>query len=206
MNLPLEHIFIPSQVPSEKLMVVLHGRGDSAEGFTFLPEQLRIDEMNYLLLNAPERYYTGYSWYDLPPNQLSGIERSRELLTQTLDALFANGYSPEETYLFGFSQGSLLTLEFGARYGRALAGYIGISGYIYDAPRILKEMNPDVNADNWLVTHGTHDDVLDVRTTRAQVAMLKEGGFNIDYREYRKTHTVLPEELDDIREWIAERF
>ena len=187
-------------------MVVLHGRGDSAEGFTFLPEQLRIDEMNYLLLNAPERYYTGYSWYDLPPNQLSGIERSRELLTQTLDTIFANGYTPEETFLFGFSQGSLLTLEFGARYGKALAGYIGISGYIYDAQRILKEMNPDVNANNWLVTHGTHDDVLDVRETRKQVSVLKEGGFVIDYREYRKPHTVLPEELDEIREWIAERF
>ena len=87
-NLPLNNIFIPSKVPSQKLMIILHGRGDSSRGFTFLPSYLNIDEMNYLLLDAPYYYYGGYSWYDLPPNQLEGIAQSSAILADILDTLF----------------------------------------------------------------------------------------------------------------------
>lgn len=186
-------------------MVVLHGRGDSATGFAFLPQALRLEEMNYVLLNAPDFYYTGYSWYDLPPGQLPGILRSRRVLEELFDALFEEGYAPEETFLFGFSQGCLLTVEFGARYRHALAGYIGISGYVYDPALVLKQLNPHANAGNWLITHGHHDDVLDIRETRRHVLTLQEGGLDIDYREYPKGHTVSPKELEEIREWILRR-
>jgi len=67
-------------------------------------------------------------------------------------------------------------------------------------------LNPEVNRGDWLITHGTKDDILPVETTRAQMKVLKDGGFEIDYREYPKTHTVdLERELPDIRSWIADR-
>jgi phospholipase/carboxylesterase len=153
-NLPLHNIILASQIPSDKLIVILHGRGDSSEGFRFFPQMMGFDDVNYLLLDAPFEYFTGFSWYDLPPNQLPGIEYSKNILTQTFDLLFEDKYTPEKTILFGFSQGSLLTFEFGTRYQHALAGYIAISGYIFDAPKILTEINPIVNQDNWLCTHG----------------------------------------------------
>lgn len=203
MNLPLTHIWQPAASASQRLVIVLHGRGDSAEGFLWLQEELGIDELNFLLLNAPDQYYTGYSWYDLPPNQHPGIQRSGELLTRTLEQVEREGYSPDQTFLFGFSQGCLMTLEFGSRYSRALAGYIGISGYCYDPDGILREMNPAVNSGNWLITHGTRDDILPLEVTRAQIRRLREGGFRIDYREYPKTHTIDPErEIAEIREWL----
>ena len=48
-NLPLDSLFFPSQVPSTKLIIVLHGRGDSAEGFRFFPEELGFKDVKYLL-------------------------------------------------------------------------------------------------------------------------------------------------------------
>lgn len=205
-ELPLDSLFFPSRTPSKKLMIVLHGRGDSAEGFRFLPKELGFDDLNYLLINAPIEYYTGFSWYDLPPNQLPGIQYSRSVLTQLLDKVFEGEFEPSQTLLFGFSQGALLTFEFGARYHHALAGYVGISGYIYDAQKILLEMNPLVNQSNWLCTHGTIDDVLYIGETREQIKALQNGGFKIDYREYRKTHTIDTHELLEIKEWIQSRL
>ena len=206
MNLPLTHIWQGAAHPSHQLMVVLHGRGDSAHGLDWLKDQLDLDSMNYLLLNAPNRYYTGFSWYDLPPNQLPGIVQSRNLLTEVFGETQRAGYPPDRTFLFGFSQGCLMTLEFGSRYKQPLAGYIGISGYCYDAAAILREMNPAVNAGNWLITHGTEDDLLPVETTRAQINTLKAGGFEIEYREYPKPHTIDPNrELGQIKEWLRAR-
>ena len=201
-NLPLDNIFIPSKVPSKKVMIILHGRGDSSEGFTGLPQFLDIDEMNYLLLDAPFEYFSGLSWYQLPPDQLPGIEYSSKMLEKTLDLLFEEEFNAEESFLFGFSQGSLLTFEFGARYHKVLAGYIAVSGYIYDADHLLAEMNPDLMEANWLCTHGTYDNVLPFAKSKSQIEILQEGGFDIEFKAYEKDHTLDREELQEIASWM----
>ncbi|PHQ57394.1 MAG: serine esterase [Sulfurimonas sp.] len=204
-NLELENIFIPAKVPSKKLMIILHGRGDSSEGFVGFPPFLALDDMNYILFDAPFEYFTGHSWYQLPPDQLPGIEYSSNLLTKDLDTLFESDFNANESFLFGFSQGALLTFEFGARYHKVLAGYIAISGYIFDVPALLEEMNPDVNAKNWLCTHGTSDPVLSYETSKEQIQMLQDGGFDIEFKTYDKEHNIDRDELSMISQWIQER-
>lgn len=204
----LKHQWHLSKTGSRKnLMIVLHGRGDSPEGFTWLPSELAIPDLNYLMLQAPDSYYDGFSWYDLPPNQLPGIKRSRDLLSGVFTEIEKEGYLPENCFLFGFSQGCLMTLEFGARFPRKLKGYIGISGYCYDVKALLKEAIPEIiHQGDWLITHGTEDPVLPIEETRAQMKELMAGGFKMDYREYNKTHTLDPrEEIPYIREWIMTR-
>ena len=205
-NLPLNNIFIPSKVPSKKLMIILHGRGDSSDGFTFLPEYLAIDEMNYILLDAPYDYYGGFSWYDLAPHQLEGIEYSRKVLTEVLDTLFEEEFNADGSFLFGFSQGSLLTFEFGARYEKVLAGYIAVSGYIYDADTLLQEMNQDVKASCWLCTHGIYDEVLPYNTSVEQIETLQNGGFDIEFKSYQKDHTIAEDELMMLAEWVKNKL
>lgn len=204
-DLPLNNIFIPSKTASKKLMVILHGRGDSYRGFTFLPAYLDLEDMNYLLLNAPYFYYGGFSWYDLPPNQLEGIVYSSGILADIFDTLFEEEFNAEESFLFGFSQGALLTFEFGARYEKVLAGYIAVSGYIYDPQNLLKEMNPHVNHSNWLCTHGIYDDILPFETTRSQIEFLQNNGFDITFKSYPKEHSIAEDELQMIAEWIKTR-
>lgn len=208
MKLPLSYIWQPANDDgSNRLMIVLHGRGDSSRGFLWLQDELDIDPLNYLLLDAPNSYYPGFSWYDLPPNRLPGVLQSRGLLTDVLRETGKRGYPPERTFLFGFSQGCLMTLEFGARHKDRLAGYIGVSGYCHDTESLLGEMNPEVNRGDWLITHGTQDDVVDVKTTRAQMRRLQDAGFKMDYREYVKPHTIDSDrELADIRDFLQKRI
>ena len=205
LNLKLKNLFSPSKTPSKKLMILLHGRGDSSLGLTGIPPHFNRDDMNYLLLDAPYDYFGGRSWYDLPPNQLEGIEYSSQILTEILDELFEEQFEASESFLFGFSQGSLLTFEFGARYHKVLAGYIAISGYIYDAEKLLKEMNPKVKEAKWLCTHGTQDGVLAYATSKAQVEVLQNGGFDIEFHAYAKEHTIVIEELELIGEFMKNR-
>jgi len=205
-NLELENTFIPSKIPSKKLMIILHGRGDSSEGFVTLPSFFDIDAMNYILFNAPFEYLNGFSWYQFPPNQLPGIEYSSKLLTKDLDKLFESDFIANESFLFGFSQGSLLSFEFGARYHKVLAGYIAISGYIYDARKLLQDMNSAVNDSNWLCTHGKEDPVLDFKATHAQVKILQDDNFNIEFKAYNKDHSIDRDELTMITEWIKKRL
>ena len=67
--------FIPAAgPPSRRLMIVLHGLGDSLEGWLWLPAALQLPWLNFLLVNAPDRYYGGWSWYDIETGD--GIEAS----------------------------------------------------------------------------------------------------------------------------------
>ena len=199
--------WVPAPTPSGKLLVVLHGRGDSSQGFHWMPEALAFRELNYLLVNAPDDYYGGRSWYALPPDQASGVLRSRDLLDRLFDELLTQGYAPAEIGLLGFSQGSLMTLEWGARSALALGAYVGISGYCLDAARLLAERSHSCSVQSWLITHGRHDDVLDHESTRQQIAELERGGFRLRFETYAKGHTIDPrDELPAVRRFLADRL
>lgn len=205
-DLPLYNIFYPSKIPSKKMMIILHGRGDSSKGFTWLPPILGFEDMNYLLLDAPYEYFGGCSWYDLPPNQLIGIAHSSSLLADILDELFEEEFDASQSFLFGFSQGALLTFEFGARYEKKLAGYIAVSGYLYDEENLLKEMTPALKNANWFCTHGTSDEVLPYDISKAQIDKLQSKEFNIEFKSYDKAHTMVEDEVADIKSWMQSKM
>lgn len=201
----LETEFFPAP-NSNKLLVVLHGRGDSSAGFRWLPDALRLD-LNYLLVNAPDPYVIGRSWYDLPPNQTPGVLRSMGLLDGLFGEIVDHGYELANVALLGFSQGCLMTLEFGSRTSLDLAGFIGISGYCLDPDAILDEMHPLAMQEKWLITHGTQDAVLPFDVTDRQMLRLQAGGLPIEFRAYDKAHTIDPvQELGHIRDFLSRRL
>lgn len=201
------HAFIAAEEPSARLMLVLHGRGDSLEGFLWLPEALGDPRVNFLLLDGPDRYFIGYSWYDLPPEQGPGILRSRALLQGLLRDLAAQGWPSAQTLLFGFSQGCLMSIDVGLRHGEPLAGIVGISGYAHFLDRLAAELHPQALRQAWLITHGSHDSALPVERSRAQVERLRQAGLPIAWHEFPKDHEIDPDqEWPLVRRWIAARW
>src|SRR5439155_11821011 len=109
---------------SHRLMIMLHGLGDSLEGYRWFPEAINLPWLNYLLVNAPDEYYGGYSWYDFAGDMAAGVQRSSRLLFDLLDAQSAKVVPSDQIILGGFSQGCLMSLEVGLRYPRKLAGLL----------------------------------------------------------------------------------
>ena len=136
---------------SKRLMIMLHGLGDSIEGYRWLPEAMGLPWMNYLLVNAPDEYYGGYSWFDFAGNIVPGVERSRRLLFDLLDSLRTKGFPIEQITFGGFSQGCLMSIEVGLRYPHRFAGIVGISGYAAFLDRLEAEMNPQARRQAWLI-------------------------------------------------------
>jgi phospholipase/carboxylesterase len=193
--------FIPAAEPREpRLMIVLHGLGDSLEGWSWLPDALRLPWLNFLLVNAPEAYGPGFSWYDIETGE--GIARSRQLLFQLLDGL--KEYPARQIILSGFSQGCLMSLEVGARYPQRLAGIVGISGYLQEPERLVKELSPVARQQRFLVTHGLHDPLIPIQKVRGQIALLREAGLQIGWCEFAKAHTVAGEaEVAVVRQFVT---
>jgi phospholipase/carboxylesterase len=194
---------IPSLEKSNRLLIMLHGLGDSIEGYRWLPPALNLRWLNYLLVNAPDEYYGGYSWYDFIGDIAPGVGRSKKLLFDLLNAQKAEGFPPEQIILGGFSQGCLMSLEVGLRYPHRLAGIIGISGYVCNPETLVKELSPVALQQRLLITHGELDPLIPFAMVREQVNMLKAAGLNVEWHEFVKAHTIAGEpELEVVRNFI----
>jgi len=200
----LKSEFIPAEKKdSHRLMIMLHGLGDSVEGHRWLPEALNLPWLNYLLVNAPDEYYGGYSWYDFAGDIAPGVERSRKLLFTLLDGQPARGFPIEQIVLGGFSQGSLMAIDVGLRYPHRFAGIVGISGYVCAPEQLVKELSPVAFQQRLLLTHGTLDPMIPFNKVREQINFLKSAGLHIEWHEFVKAHTIAGEpELAVIREFV----
>lgn len=200
------HFVAAQEKGSRHLMVVLHGLGDSAEGFRWLPEAMQLPWLNYLLVNAPDEYFGGYSWYNIYDQPHVGIERSRPLLFALLEQQRDAGFPTEKTFVFGFSQGCLMTLEAALRFPHRLAGLIGISGYAHEPEQAVRELSPVALQQEILMTHGSTDPLIPIDKVRAQVQLLQKAGLRIGWREFAKAHTIAgEEEIGVIRQFVRDR-
>jgi phospholipase/carboxylesterase len=190
---------------SKRLLIALHGLGDSMEGYRNVPEMLRIPSLNCLLVNAPDPYYGGYSWYNFAGDPAPGILRSRALLTKLLDSLRPN-FPSEQTVVLGFSQGCLMTLETCLRYPHKLGALVGISGYLHEEKALARELSPVAREQKIIWTHGTRDPLIPLASVRGQVETLKAAGLNIAWHEFPKEHTIVPQEVAIIRNFVLTSF
>ena len=203
-----QHRYVPAKQKSnrERVVIVLHGLGDSLRGFSFLPEALRIDEFSYLMLNAPDEYYGGFSWYEFQGDKDVGIRRSRILLLNLLKELNDQGVASRDIYLFGFSQGCLMSVDLGLRAPEIFGGICGVSGYVGLMQEYPEQFSPVAKDQHFLITHGHQDPMVPFEPAAKQFQQLHAMGINIEFRAYDKVHTILEEELNDIAAWFRGRM
>jgi phospholipase/carboxylesterase len=196
--------FIPAaEKNSRRIFVALHGLGDSPAGWRWLPSALDLPWLNYLLVNAPDEYFGGYSWFDYPGDSAPGIHRSRKLLFELLDDLRAKNFPADQITLGGFSQGCLMTIESGLRYPHRLAGLVGISGWVFEIENLLRDLTPVARTQRLLVTHGHFDPLIPFANVREQVRQLQAAGLDVQWQEFPKEHTIYgTEEIAVIREFV----
>jgi phospholipase/carboxylesterase len=55
------------------------------------------------------------------------------------------------------------------------------------------------------IGHGTHDPVIGVQFGRSARERLEQAGAEVTYRESPMAHSVDPEYLDELRDWVSAR-
>lgn len=109
-------------------MVMVHGRGATADSMLSLADALDIDGFAFL---APQA--SGNTWYPnsflapMPSNE-PGISSGIEAISSVVARIDAAGIPPERTVLLGFSQGACLSVEYSARNASRYGGIACLSG------------------------------------------------------------------------------
>jgi phospholipase/carboxylesterase len=119
-----------------KVLILLHGRGGSAEDILSLSSYLDVKDFSLLAPQATNHTWYPYSFLAPPAENEPWLSSALSVLDQMVEELLAQGIRRDQLYFLGFSQGACLTLEFvtrnAARYGGVIAftgGLIGDSLY-----------------------------------------------------------------------------
>ena len=213
----LETLEIETAPNPRSSVIWLHGLG--ADGYDFEPIvrelDLPPDAIRFVFPHAPMMPVTinqGFvmrAWYDIRAADIGaetdekGIRASAKQVGEMVDAEIAGGIAPQRIVLAGFSQGGAVVLQAGLRYGKQLAGIIGLSTYLPLADSLDSEKS-DVNAGiPILLAHGSADPVISVDLAYRSLEKLEQEGYAVEWHEYKgMPHSVSEQEIFHIAEWL----
>ncbi|MCW5965675.1 MAG: alpha/beta fold hydrolase [Bryobacterales bacterium] len=185
-------------------LILLHGRGGSAEDIFGLAPMLGMDDLLFLAPEAP-----GNTWY--PFSFLSPIAQNEPSLSAALEtvarmvevaAAAAGGAS--RVVLAGFSQGACLSLEYAARNPQSYGGVVALSGGLIGPPGTVWNQDGDFGGTPVFLGCSDVDPHIPVTRVRESTTHLRAMGANVTERIYPGMgHTINDDELDAFRQILA---
>ena len=185
------------------VVILLHGRGATAEGILGLAGAFGVDGVAYL---APQAATS--QWY--PRRFLEPVEANEPWLTSALAKVGSvvehardAGFRRDQIAIGGFSQGACLAVEFLGRNARRWGAGFAFSGGLIGA-----ELDPDTYGDDLAGTpvfFGCSDRDAHVPEARVHdsAALLEARGADTDVRIYPgMPHTVNDDEVGAVREML----
>ncbi len=192
-------------------VVLLHGRGGSAEDILGLASAFDLPGIAYL---APEA--VGHTWY--PLSFMAPREANEPYLSSALAKVDAVVHSIEQAGLernriivAGFSQGACLATEFvashPARYGGLIAftgGLIGAPGTVKPGPDHVTGAGAELAGTPALFSSGDPDPHVPWQRVEESATILRSMGAAVTTKRYPgRPHTVTPAELAAARSLLA---
>ena len=194
----------PAAPAARLALILVHGRGASAEDIMGIAEALRLEDVHYV---APQA--AGNTWY--PYSFLSPIERNEPGISSglaridtLLQSLEAEGLPAERVALLGFSQGACLSLEFAARHPRRYAGVFGLSGGLIGPPGTPRTESGSTAGTPVFLGCSDVDPHIPLERVHESADVFRRLGAQVDERIYRGMgHTVNADEIEAIRTVLA---
>jgi phospholipase/carboxylesterase len=188
-------------------IILLHGRGASAEDILGLVNEFQMPGTAYL---APEA--EGHTWY--PYSFLAPIERNEPWLTSALDLVAAileklkgSGMPSEKVALVGFSQGACLSTEFVARNPRRYAGLVAFTGGLIGPEGTAFQYSGDLKGTPCFLGSGDPDPHVPWERVKESASALSALGGKVTLKRYPgMPHTISEDEISEAKKLLSGAF
>jgi phospholipase/carboxylesterase len=148
------------------------------------------------------------AWYDIKSMDmesradLDGVIDSSQRIEQLIRAEIASGIDSKKIMLIGFSQGGVIALHLGARFTQPIAGIVALSTYMCAPQSLLAEKSVENQNTAVFFAHGQQDEVVPLFLGNSAFQVMKENGYNVEWKEYTMQHNVCMPEIADISTFI----
>ncbi|MFU8883432.1 MAG: alpha/beta hydrolase [Rhodobacterales bacterium] len=197
----------PLSGETRSVVVFLHGYGANGADLLGLADPLaeHLPDTLFVAPDAPESCAGapfGYQWFPIPwidgsseEEAARGMQAAAADLNAFLDAILVDeDLLPEQMVLFGFSQGTMMSLHVAPRREDPVAGVVAFSGRLLQ-PEVLSD--EVVSRMPVLLVHGDADDVVPVQSLPDAAQALQDAGFKDVFAHIMKgtAHGIAPDGL-----------
>ena len=188
-----------------KIVFILHGYGADANDLLSIAKywQRFLPEFFFCLPNAPNVCQinpNGFEWFDLMQidekkileESLISLKKLEKFINNKLEIL---NLKFDDLFLVGFSQGTMMSIQYAISQKKEIAGLLGYSGKIFDYELLSKNL---ISRPKIKFLHGNIDEIIPVEEMYKAVDFLKINKFNVDYKVYENlSHAISPEGISD---------
>jgi phospholipase/carboxylesterase len=182
---------------AKKVLIMLHGRGATAEDILSLSGHLNAAEF---ALMAPQA--TNHTWYPhsflAPPSQNEPwLSSALQLLTDLVADISAKGIASEQIFFAGFSQGACLTLEFVTRNAKKYGGVAAFTGGLIGDRIYPESYRGDFEGTPIFIGTSNPDPHVPVERVYATANILRDMHASVTEKVYEHMgHTINQDEID----------
>ncbi len=213
----LECIEIETGAAPTATVIWLHGLGADGRDFEPIVPELAGGggrRWRFVFPHAPVRAVTVNggarmrAWYDIKSfdrktsEDEAGFLATNAQVRELIDREGQRGIAASRIVLAGFSQGGAVSLYVMPRLPEALAGVVALSCYLPLSPQLDAEQVAANVGTPIFMAHGREDSVITLPHGVESRDFLQARGYKVDWRDYPMTHTVCPQEIADIREFL----
>lgn len=185
-------------------MILLHGRGATAESILDLADFIPHPGLAYLAPQAAD-----YAWY--PYSFLEPLSRNEPYLSSalaTVERLVAEieaaGIPAARIVLAGFSQGACLAAEYAARHAQRFGGLLIFSGGLIGPDGTPRDYPGSLDGTPALLGCSDADPYIPVGRVRQTATLFERMGAAVDLRIYpRMGHTINDDEIKAATDLVA---
>ncbi len=211
----LPAIELETRPTPDSTVIWLHGLGADGNDFAPIVEQMRLPSamaIRFIFPHAPSMPVTvngGFvmpAWYDILEMQIDrkidvpGLLASVVAIGAFVDRELARGIAGKRLVIAGFSQGGAVAYHLALSHPTPLGGLLAMSTYLATAD--ILDYNPANKKIPIKIQHGTHDPVVPEALGRKAAARLTSEGYQVSYQNYPMEHSVCPQQISDISEWL----
>lgn len=182
---------------ADKVLIMIHGRGGTAEDILSLASHLSVDGFALLAPQATNHTWYPYSFMAPPERNEPWLSSAIEVLQEVVAEAERAGIPAGNIYFMGFSQGACLTLEFVTRHAKRYGGVAAFTGGLI-GDKIYPE-NYKGSFSGTPVFIGTSDPDMHVPVERvyATANILRDMQADVTEKVYQNMgHTINQDEID----------
>lgn len=186
----------PAGAQAKKAVVMIHGRGSTAENILSLGQHLALGEVLLLAPQATNNSWYPYSFMAPTAQNQPALDSAVELVDYAVREAVAEGIAAENIYFVGFSQGACLALEYAGRHAKRYGGVVAFTGGLVGGELDTSNYQDGFGGTSVLITAGDDDPHVPVSRIRESETILTNHGADVTVEVYPgKPHSISMEEV-----------
>lgn len=188
---------------ASKALVMIHGRGGSAEDILGLSGYLQVTDFALLAPQATGNTWYPYSFMAKPSENEPWLSSALALLKDMLKDIHAAGLKNEQIYFLGFSQGACLTLEFVTRNATKYGGVAAFTGGLIGDKIYNENYTGDFLGTPVFIGTSDPDPHVPVQRVNDTAVILEQMNAKLTKKIYKNMgHTISQDEISTVNELI----